>query len=100
MHGGCCRDRLIKAVSAKKDGRRKNAMAKVLEVNDHTPRDQERQPQQQSGDKCKQRDVQGKALQMNDNSVGGKEPARSPALPRQGSGEKPKQQTFKARLSK
>jgi hypothetical protein len=45
-------------------------MAKELEVNDNTGRDQ-------SGDQPNPRDVQGEALQMNDNSVGGKKPARS-----------------------
>jgi hypothetical protein len=72
-------------------------MAKELEVNDNTARDQERQPQQQSGDKRNQRDVQGKALQMNDNSVGGKEPAGSPALPQRGSGDKPDQQKLQGK---
>jgi hypothetical protein len=43
-------------------------------VNDNTGRDQ-------SGDQPNPRDVQGEALQMNDNSVGGKKAARSPEPP-------------------
>ncbi len=59
-------------------------MAKALEVNDNTAQNQERQPQQQSGDKRNQQKLQGKALQVNENSV--EEPARSqsPAPPRRG----------------
>lgn len=59
-------------------------MAKALEVNDNTAQNQERQPQQQSGDKRKQQKLQGKAFQVNENSVEDQEPARSPAPPRRG----------------
>jgi hypothetical protein len=59
-----------------------DAMAKALEVNDDTAQNQERQPQQQSGDKRNEQKLQGKALQVNENSVEDQEPARSPAPPR------------------
>lgn len=59
-----------------------DAMAKALEVNDNTAKNQERQPQQQSGDKPNQQKLEGKALQVNENSVEDEEAARSPALPR------------------
>lgn len=61
-----------------------DAMAKALEVNDNTAQNQERQPQQQSGDKRNQQKLQGKAFQVNENSVEDQEPARSPAPPRRG----------------
>jgi hypothetical protein len=48
-------------------------MKKQIEANDNAAQDQ-------PGDKPNRRDVQGKALQMNDNSVGGKKPA-SPEPP-------------------
>jgi hypothetical protein len=47
-----------------------NAMTKELEVNDNTAQDQERQPQQRSGGKRNPQKLQGKALQVNENSVG------------------------------
>ena len=59
-------------------------MAKALEVNDNTAQNQELQPQQQSGDKRNQQKLQGKAFQVNENSVEDQEPARSPAPPRRG----------------
>jgi hypothetical protein len=65
-----------------------NAMAKELEVNDNTAQDQERQPQRQSGDKRGRQNVEGKALKMNDNSVGGKKPARSASPPQRGPADK------------
>jgi hypothetical protein len=61
-----------------------DAMAKALEANDNTAQNQERQPQQQSGDKRNQQKLQGKALQVNENSVEDQEPAGSPAPPRRG----------------
>jgi len=61
-----------------------DAMAKALEVNDNTAQNQELQPQQQSGDKRNQQKLQGKAFQVNENSVEDQEPARSPAPPRRG----------------
>jgi hypothetical protein len=59
-----------------------DAMAKALDVNDNTAQTQKRQPQQQSGDKRNQQKLEGKALQVNENSVEDPEPARSPAPPR------------------
>ena len=59
-----------------------DAMAKALEVNDNTAQNQERQPQQQPDDKRNQQKLQGKALQVNENSVEDEEPARSPARQR------------------
>ncbi len=61
-------------------------MAKELEVTDNTAQDQ----------KTNQK-LRGNALKMNDNSAGGKEPARSPALPRQGSGDEPNQQKLQGK---
>jgi hypothetical protein len=57
-------------------------MAKALEMNDNTAQNQERQPQQQSGDKRNQQKLQGNALHVNENSVEDQEPARSPAPPK------------------
>ena len=63
-------------------------MTKELEVNDNTAQDQERQPQQQSGGERNPQKLQGKALQVNENSVEDEVSARSPALLRRGSGGK------------
>jgi hypothetical protein len=63
-----------------------DAMAKALEVNDNTAQNQERQPQQQSGDKRNQK-LQGNAFEVNENSVEDQVPARSRA-PQQESGVK------------
>jgi len=64
-------------------------MKKELETNDNARGNQARPPQQQqSGDKRNRRN-EGEALQVNDNSAGGKEPGRSQSLPRRGSGDKP-----------
>jgi hypothetical protein len=60
-------------------------MAKELKMNDNTAQNQERQPQQKPGDKRNQQKLQGKALQVNENSVEDQEPARSPAHPQQSS---------------
>jgi hypothetical protein len=49
-------------------------MSQKLEANDNTAQDQ-------SGDEPNRRDVQGKGLQMNDNSAEGKKPAKSPVAP-------------------
>jgi hypothetical protein len=70
---------------------RENAMKKQLEANDKANGNQQRPPQQQSGDK-RNRGNEGEALQMNDNSAVGKEPGRSQSLPRRGSGDKPNEQ--------
>jgi hypothetical protein len=55
-----------------------DAMAKALEVNDKTAQNQERRPQQPSGDKPNQQKLQGKSFQVNENSVEEGEPV-SPA---------------------
>jgi hypothetical protein len=55
------------------------------------------QPQQQSGDKRKEQKLQGKALQVNENSVEDQEPARSPAPPLRGSGDKRNHQKFQGK---
>jgi hypothetical protein len=59
-----------------------DAMAKELEVNDNTAQNQERQPKQQSGDKHNQQKLQGKAFQVNENSVENEDPAQPKAPPR------------------
>jgi hypothetical protein len=46
-----------------------NTMAKELEMNDNSTQDQDRQPQQLSGDRPNQHKLLGKALQVNENSV-------------------------------
>jgi hypothetical protein len=72
-------------------------MAKELDANDNTAQDQDRQPQQQSGDKRNPQKLEGKALQVNENSVGDQQRARSPALPQRGSGDKPNQQKLQGK---
>jgi|HubBroStandDraft_2_1064218.scaffolds.fasta_scaffold54068_3 hypothetical protein len=57
-------------------------------MNDNSTQDQDRQPQQLSGDRPNQHKLQGKALQVNENSVEDEASARSPALLRRGSGGK------------
>ena len=69
---------------------------KELETNDNARGNQERPPQQKYGDKRKQGN-EGKALQMNDNSAGGKEPGRLQSLPRRGSGDKPNEQKLQGK---
>jgi len=59
-------------------------MTKALDVYDNTAQNQERQPQQQSGDKRKEQKLQGNALEVNENSVEDEEPAQSRAPPRRG----------------
>jgi hypothetical protein len=65
-----------------------NTMAKELEMNDNSTQDQDRQPQQLSGDRPNPHQLQGKALRVNENSVEDQVSARSRALPRRGSGGK------------
>jgi hypothetical protein len=61
-------------------------MSKALEVNDNTAQTQKRQPQRQSDDKRddkgNEQKLQGKALQVNENSVEDKEPAAGSPAPR------------------
>jgi hypothetical protein len=66
-------------------------MAKEPKVK-KTAQKQERQPQNTPGDKPNEHELQGKALQMNENTAGGKAPAQSPAAPQQPSGDKPDEQ--------
>ncbi len=63
-------------------------MAKELEMNDNSTQNQDRQPQQLSGDRPNQHKLLGKALQVNENSVEDQVSARSPMLLRRGSGGK------------
>ena len=56
-------------------------MAKALEVNDNTAQNQERKPQQPS-DKPNPQKLEGKALQVNENSVEDDEPVPTPTPPR------------------
>ena len=71
-------------------------MKKQLEANDNAKGNRERPPQQQSGDKRNQRN-EGKALQVNDNGAGGKEPGRSQSLPHRGPGDKPNEQKLQGK---
>lgn len=59
-----------------------DAMAKALEVNDKTAQNQERQPQQQSGDKPNQQKLTGKSFQVNENSVEEGEPVSPATTPK------------------
>ena len=72
-------------------------MAKELDANENTAQDQDRQPQRQSGDKHDQQKLQGKAFQVNENSVGNQETTRSPAPPRRGSGDKRNEQKLQGK---
>ena len=77
-----------------------DAMAKALGANDNTAQNQERQPQQQCGDKPNQQKLQGKALQVNENSVEDvedQESGRLPASPLRGTGDKPNQQKLQGK---
>jgi hypothetical protein len=70
---------------------------KKLEMSDNSTPDQDRQPQQLPGDKPNQHKFQGKALQVNENSVEDQVPARPPALPRRGSRGKRTQQKLQGK---
>lgn len=56
-------------------------MAKSLEVTDKTAQN-ERQPQQQSGDKPNQQKLRGKSFQVNENSVEEGEPVSPATTPK------------------
>jgi hypothetical protein len=58
-------------------------MTKTFEVNDDTAQNKKRQPQPPSGDKRNRQKLQGKALQVNENSVEDQEPIGSRVPPRQ-----------------
>ena len=60
-------------------------MAKLLEVNDNTPQDQQRQARQHSDHDRNRQKLEGKALQVNQNSIEDGKSAQSPASPRRGS---------------
>jgi hypothetical protein len=61
-----------------------DAMAKALEVNDNPAQNQECEQGQQFGEKRNKQKLQGKALQVNEDTVEGQEPAKLPAPPRRG----------------
>ncbi len=63
-------------------------MNKNFEANDNTAQDK-------SGDNPERRHVQGKALQMNDNSAEGKKPAKPPAVSE--AGDKPNPQNVQGK---
>ena len=71
-------------------------MAEELDVNDNAAQEQHCQPQQ-AGGKRNPKKLQGKAFQVNENSVGDQEAARSPALPRRGSGDKRNEQKLQGK---
>ncbi|MGX5832267.1 hypothetical protein [Mesorhizobium sp. 43Arga] len=56
-------------------------MTRALDVNDNTAEDPERPPRPQTGDLRKKK-VEGKAFQVNENSVDN--PAPAPATPKRG----------------
>jgi hypothetical protein len=67
------------------------AMDQRLEANGNAAQDE-------SGNKPDRREVQGKGLQMNDNSAEGRKPAKSSATP--GVGDKANPRTLNARVCK
>ena len=67
-------------------------MAKELEENNPTQH-HERRLQQQPGSKSDEQKPEGSAFEINDNTVGGKEPAQSPTIKHQGSADKPDHET-------
>ncbi len=77
-------------------------MAKEMQVNESPPHNDNSAPKpdrlpQESDDKRGREDNQGKALQMNENSLGGKEPARPQAPSRRGSGGEPNEQKLQGK---
>ena len=56
-------------------------MTRALDVNDNTEQNPERPPQRQTGDDLRKKKVDGKAFQVNENSVDNPTPA--PATPKQ-----------------
>jgi hypothetical protein len=52
-------------------------MANALEVNEHAAQNQKRQPEQQPRDKSKQERLQGKSVQVNQNSLHEGDPIES-----------------------
>jgi hypothetical protein len=72
-------------------------MAKELDANDNTAQDQDRHPLRQPGDKHNQQKLRGKAFQVNENTVGDQETARSPAPPPRGPGDKRNEQKLQGK---
>ena len=72
-------------------------MAKELDVNDSAAQDQDRHAQRRSGGKHNQQKLQGKAFQVNENTVGDQEPDRSSAPPSRGSGDKRNEQKLQGK---
>jgi hypothetical protein len=54
-------------------------MTRALDVNENTKQNPKRPPQQQTGGDPKKEKVEGKAFQVNENSVDNPEPALVPA---------------------
>ncbi|TIN21943.1 MAG: hypothetical protein E5Y31_19430 [Mesorhizobium sp.] len=50
-------------------------MTRALDLNENTEQNPKRPPQQQTGDDLKKKTVEGKAFQINENSVDNPEPA-------------------------
>ena len=59
-------------------------MAKALEVNDNPAQNQEREQGHESGKTRDKQKLQGKALQVNEDTEEGQEPAKPSAPPRRG----------------
>jgi hypothetical protein len=74
-----------------------DAMAKALEVNDDTAQNQEREPQQQSGDKPGPEILEGTSFEVNENSVEEGEPIHSSAPPPQRSEERPNEEKIEGK---
>jgi hypothetical protein len=74
-----------------------DAKVKEVEVKNSAERDHERETQRRSVDKQDRPKLQGKALQINQNSVGGQDPAPKLAPPRRDSGEKPNEQKLQGK---
>ena len=55
-------------------------MTRALDVNDNTEQNPEHPPQRQTGDDLRKKKVDGKAFQVNENSVDN--PAPAPATPK------------------
>jgi hypothetical protein len=55
-------------------------MTRALDVNENTEQNPEGRPQPQTGDDLRKKKVEGKAFQVNENSVDN--PARAPVTPK------------------
>ena len=83
-NGGCCRLAM------------EDAMAKALETNDSTAQNQESHPNQPA-DEPRPEKLEGKSLQVNENSLKEGEPVHSPAPPPQPSEGKPNRQKIQGK---